>query len=257
MKHFLILIAITTSSFGSAWVREKGGLFLSPAFFYYEADKYFDKDGNKKPIGCKFHKREVQLYGEFGVTDNYTLTFKVPYANLKCNASNSGLGDAEIGVIRSLKKGKSNISAYTNVIIPTGYSLQEEPRLGYARYGLEGGLLYGFSGKWGFFDSGGGLRYYFGYPSTQFRAYVVGGYNLSRWLLLYGQLDAQIGLGDGKRKVIGQNIFLEPDYKLIQLYVGPRFIYGKGSVGFGYQKVIWGRNTGDGSGFFLNVWQSF
>ncbi|MEN3033432.1 MAG: hypothetical protein ABDH18_00380 [Aquificaceae bacterium] len=257
MRYLLMVFAFASISLGSAWVREEGSLFLSPAFFYYEADKFFDKDGNRREIGCKFTKREIQLYGEYGLTDNYTLTFKIPYANLKCSRSNSGLGDLEAGVIRSLRKGKSNVSAYANAIFPTGYSLKDEPRLGYARFGLEGGLLYGFSGKWGFLDSGAGLRYYFGYPSTQLRAYLSGGYNLTNSVLLYGQIDAQIGLGDGKRKVIGQNIFLEPDYKLIQLYLGPRFSYGKGSVGFGYQKVIFGRNTGDGSGFFLNIWQSF
>ena len=104
---------------------------------------------------------------------------------------------------------------------------------------------------------GAGYRHYFGYPSDQARGYMTGGLNLYKNLQLYGLLDAQIGLGNGKKKQVGQNIFLETDYKLVQIYVGPRLMLGKTSLLLGYQKVIWGRNTGDGSGFFLGLWHAF
>ena len=142
-------------------------------------------------------------------------------------------------------------------LVPTGYSIKDDLRLGYGRLGMEGGISYGLSGSWGFADVGAGYRHYFGYPSDQARGYMTGGLNLYKNLQLYGLLDAQIGLGNGKKKQVGQNIFLETDYKLVQIYVGPRLMLGKTSLLLGYQKVIWGRNTGDGSGFFLGLWHAF
>ncbi|MDW8066395.1 MAG: hypothetical protein RMI50_01815 [Aquificaceae bacterium] len=244
--------------YGSAWVQQKGKFFISPSFYYYNASNYYDKKGNKKPIGCDFEKREFQLYGEYGLTSKETLTFKVPYQSLKCVNSTEGFSDIEIGVIRNLRRdANSSLSLYGNLIVPTGYSIKENPRLGYGRFGIEGGLLYGLSDRWGYLDSGLLYRYYFGYPSSQLRPYVSIGYNITKEVQLYMSLDAQIGLGDGNKKVVGNNIFLEPDYKLVQIYVGPRLMLKGFSLGAGYQRLIWGRNTGDGQGFYVNGWFSF
>lgn len=256
---FIPVSSILSYAFGSAWVREEGEFFVAPFFYYYSADKFYDKDGEKRPIGCTFRKEEVQLYGEYGLNKTTTATFKVPYTRLSCgNRDTSGIGDLEIGIVRNLKRDKnSSLSLYGTLLVPTGYSINKDPRLGYGRLGIEGGLSYGLSGNWGFADMGAGYRHYFGYPSDQIRASITGGLNLYKNIQLYGLLDAQIGLGNGKRKQVGQNIFLEPDYKLVQVYVGPRLMLGKTSLLLGYQKVILGRNTGDGSGFFLGLWYAF
>ncbi|WP_340694299.1 hypothetical protein [Hydrogenobacter thermophilus] len=257
--RYTLLFFVPVISFSSAWVREEGEFFLSPVFNYYRAKDYYDKNGNKKPIGCTFEKKELQVYGEYGLTTKATLTFKLPYDWLKCGASeNSGFSDVEIGLIRQVKKGQGySLSFYANTLIPTGYSIRDNPRLGYGRFGLEGGLLMGFSKKAGFVDSGLGYRYYFGYPSSQIRAYATAGVNLLRNLQIITTLDLQIGLGDGERKSVGQNILLEPDYKLAQVYVGPRFILGNLSFVATYQHVFWGRNTGVGRGFNLGLWWNF
>ncbi|MEN3028061.1 MAG: hypothetical protein ABDH29_02320 [Aquificaceae bacterium] len=258
-KYTLFLLATVSVGYASAFVKGKGEFFLTPSFYYYSASKFYDKDGNRRDIGCTFRKREVQLYGEYGLTEKTTLTFKLPYSQLECAADKaSGTGDLEAGFIRNLKKTKSSsLSAYGTLLIPTGYSIEEDIRLGYGRLGAEGGLLYGLSGGWGFLDSGLGYRYYLGYPSSQVRGYISGGYNLVSGLQLYGIVDAQIGLGDGKAKRVGRNLLLEPDYKLLQVYVGPRLLLGKASVVAGYQRVLWGRRTGDGSGFFISLWYGF
>ncbi|MDW8032056.1 MAG: hypothetical protein RMH93_00735 [Aquificaceae bacterium] len=258
-KHMLLLLATVSIGQASAFVKGKGELFLSPSFYYYDASKFYDRGGNKRDIGCTFRKREVQLYGEYGLTEKTTLSFKLPYTQLECGADRtSGLGDLEVGFIRNLKRSKSSsLSAYGTLLMPTGYSIEESLRLGYGRLGAEGGLLYGLSGKWGFFDSGLGYRHYWGYPSSQVRGYLSGGYNLASNLQLYGMLDAQIGLGNGRTKRVGRNLLLEPDYKLLQVYVGPRLSLGKASLLLGYQRVLWGRRTGDGSGFFMSLWYGF
>ncbi|MCS7262752.1 MAG: hypothetical protein NZ560_04990 [Aquificaceae bacterium] len=258
-KYILLLLATVSVGQASAFVKSEGELFLSPSFYYYRASKFYDREGNRRDIGCKFTKREVQLYGEYGLTEKTTLTFKLPYAQLECGADRtSRLGDLEVGFVRNLRRDKSSsLSTYGTLLVPTGYSIQDNLRLGYGRLGAEGGLLYGLSGKGGFFDSGLGYRYYFGYPSSHVRGYLSGAYSLASNLQLYSMLDAQIGLGDGKTKRVGRNLVLEPDYKLLQAYVGPRLILGSASVLVGYQRVLWGRKTGDGSGFFMSLWYGF
>ncbi len=259
--RFAILTASLVPSlvFASAWVRKEGEAFLSMSFYSQRAKKYFDENGNRRPIGCTFEKQEIQLYGEYGLDKRHTLTFKLPYSWLKCGQDKtSGFGDLELGVIRNISVGnRYSFSGYANAIIPTGYSISDNPRIGYGRFALEGGLLYGFSGGWGFWDSGIGYRYYFGYPSSQIRTYAGGGINLSKNIQLLGFVDAQIGLGDGKKKRIGENVFLEPDYKLVQLNVAPRIKIGNFSLVPGFQKTIYGRKTGDATGFFFSLWSNF
>lgn len=257
----LILLSLCSNAvFASSWVRKKGNLFLAPSFNYYQASQYYDKRGHKRPIGCTFKKWETSLYGEYGLTNDTTLTFKLPFADLKCGSSTTaGLEDIAAGFVRNIRKtSESSFSYYGNLIVPTGYSIKDNPRLGYGKFGLEGGLLYGTSGNWGFMDSGLGYRYYFGYPSSQLRSYLTGGLNITNRIQLFGILDGQIGLGDGRVKKIGKNVFLEPNYKLVQLYIGPRLMLKNGiSLVTGYQRVLWGRNTGVGSGFFVSLWLPF
>lgn len=262
MKFILILLfnlLISTTVFASAWIRQEGELFLSPSFYYQKATKYYDKDGKRRSIGCTFEKREIQLYGEYGIDKKHTAVFKLPYSWLECGESdNSGFGDLELGLIRNVKKSETDsLSLYGNLIVPTGYSIKDNPRLGYGRFALEGGILYGISGKWGFWDSGIGYRYYLGYPSSQIRAYGGGGINITQKLQLLAFVDAQIGLGDGKRKKIGENILLEPDYKLLQINLAPRIKFGNISLVPGYQKTLYGRKVGDAHGFFFNFWFNF
>lgn len=256
---FPLLVFLPYTVFASAWVRKEGEFFLSISSYYQKAKKYLDEDGDRKSIGCTFEKRELQVYGEYGIDPRHTLTFKLPYDWLKCGRDEtSGFGDLEVGLIKNLKGGKNySFSVYGNLLVPTGYSIKDNPRIGYGRPALEGGFLYGFSGKWGFWDSGVGYRYYFGYPSSQIRAYGGGGINLTQNIQLLTFLDAQIGLGDGKRKALGENVFLEPDYKLLQISVAPRISFGRLSLMPGYQKVLYGRKTGDAHGLFFNLWYSF
>ncbi|ADC90118.1 hypothetical protein Thal_1489 [Thermocrinis albus DSM 14484] len=266
MKKFLLIIIFFAifypikRIYAGAFGREEGELFISLTPRFYKADKFFDKNGNRKPIGCSFKKEEIELYAEYGISSKDTLIFKVPYQWLSCgDAKTSGFSDIEAGIIRKLVKNNSYVlSAYGVAILPTGYSIHDNPRLGYGRIGLEGGILYGRGFGKGFIDTGIGYRYYFGYPSDQIRGYLMGGYSITKNFQLLGIIDAQIGLGNGKRKNLGYNITLEPDYKLIQIYIGPRILLNNNiSINFGLHKVIFGRNTGDGAGAYGSLWIKF
>jgi hypothetical protein len=246
--------------FASSWIRKEGSFFLAPSFNYYQASKYYNKHGNKEQIGCTFKKWETTLYGEYGLTDTTTLMFKLPYTDLKCDSSKtSGFEDIEVGFIRNINRtNKSSFSFYGNLIVPTGYSIKDNPRIGYGRFGFDSGILFGTSGNWGFVDSGLGYRYYLGYPSSQLRTYVTGAWNAIGKLQLSVTLDAEIGVGDGRIKRIGENVFLGTNYKLVQLYIGSRLMLGKRvSMTAGYKHALWGRDTGIGSSFSLGFWLSF
>ncbi len=259
MRTLSLVLLSSSFVFASAWVRQEGEFFISTSFNYQKATKYYDKDSKRRPIGCTFEKRELQIYGEYGIDPKHTAVFKLPYSWLECgDGKTSGLGDIELGIIRNIWKGqRDSLSLYGNLIMPPGYSIKDNPRIGYGRFAVEGGLLYGFSGNWGFWDSGMGYRYYFGYPSSQIRAYGGGGINITQSLQLLTFVDAQIGLGNGKRKSIGENVFLEPDYKLVQVNIAPRIKLGNLSLVPGYQKTLYGKRAGDAHGFFFNLWYSF
>jgi len=70
-------------------------------------------------------------------------------------------------------------------------------------------------------------------------------------------LDLQYGLGNGKRKVIGFDATLEPNYRLLQndLFVGVKL--GNLTLGAGWVQALWGRNTGKGRRFYSQAWFDF
>ena len=256
---FAFLLLFPQVAHSSPWGREKGELFVAPQVYYYTADRYWDKDGNEKSLSDTFRKWEVATYLEYGLNGRDTLTLRVPYQHLKSGSSTaSGLSDVEVGVIRKFKEeGSSVISGRLLAIIPTGYSIDRELRLGYGRLGLEGDLLAGKGGENYFLEGGVGYRYYFGYPSDQIRGYGRAGLKGDRWLLM-DTLEVHWGLNNGEKKTVGQNITLEPYYRLIQNDLNFVYKLTDGlALSVGFVKALWGRNTGNGKSFYAQLWFPF
>jgi len=263
MRYLLLLTVIFAFSLASAQTAENeqtsevNKRFLSLTFSYYRAKDFYDENGRKKPIGCTFEKKEFQVYGEYRFNEQTKMILKLPFSSLSCGADkSSGFSDFEIGFTKGIKKSRK-FAFYGNVIFPTGYSIKDNLRLGYGRIGLEGGALLNVSGKNGFMSTNLGYRHYFGYPSSQIRSYTITGLKVTKKIQLINALDIQLGLRNGKRKPVGRNIILEPDYKLAQFYTGPRIIFKNLSFVATYQHVFWGRNTGVGRGFNFSLWWEF
>jgi len=243
----------------SPWGRQEGELFVAPQVYYYTADEYWDKHGSKKDVGCTFKKWEYATYGEYGLNNDTTITLRVPYLRVKCGGSSeSGLGDVEAGVIRKLKKWDSSILSFQLLsVIPTGYSIDKDLRLGYGRLGIEPSLLFGYGQEKYFLEGGLGYRYYFGYPSDQVRGYGRVGLKGNRWMVI-DTLDVQWGLNNGETKRVGKNITVEPYYRLVQndlnLVVN---LFERFNLSLGFVKALWGRNTGDGKSFYAQMWFRF
>jgi len=254
-----ILFLLANNCYGGAWGREAGELLIVPQFYNYSAEKYWDKSGNKRDIGCTYRKKESAIYGEYGYSNETTITLRIPYIDVKCGEdSASGIGDIELGMIRKLKKwDKGIISSQGLLIIPTGYSIDKPVRVGYNRIGAEIALLGGYSIKNTFLEGGAGFRYYAGYPSEQIRAYARIGHTFNN-LLIMDTLDLQYGLWTGKKKTIGLDVTLEPNYRLLQndLFLGIK-ISNQATLGLGWIEALWGRNVGEGRNIYLQLWFKF
>jgi hypothetical protein len=245
--------------------QQKGDYFISFKPYYYETDQFFDENSNLKDRGGTFKKYEVNTYLEYGLTDYHTLTLNSFYNWLTDDApgskqKNHGFADQEIGLQRVVADGNYGIFAlHGMIIIPLGYSLKDEPRLGYDRFGTEIALLYGNNFKilemYGFFESRLGYRYYSGYPSSQIRGTADLGYDISsRWqILTSGEL--QYGLKNGHEKLLQGSSPVQPDYRLLKLTLAARFtLSNHWSLVFGGYRHVWGEDSGGGGGGYVSLW---
>jgi hypothetical protein len=269
---FLFFAATIAGSFycpslliAGAYGQQKGHFFYSLQPYYYSTDQYFDEKSDLHDRGGTFTKSEMNLYMEYGLTEKDTLTVNTFYNWLTDDASGrtrktQGFTDQEIGWQHRIFTGKNRITAiHGMVIIPAGYSIDDDPRLGYNRFGAEASFLYGqsfqMSDKYGFVDLRLGYRDYFGYPSSQVRANAVIGYDiLTRWqLLALGEL--HYGLKNGHEKQLGLNSQAQPNYCLLKMSLAARFRINEhySLVVGGYQHV-WGEETGGGGGGYVSLW---
>ncbi len=255
-------------SHAAAWVQEKGKSFFSLQLYYYQTEDAFDSDGNKEKRGGVFRKTEINPYLEYGLTDNDTLVANLFYDWLydgepEPSENNHGLADIELGWRRLLFKTDPHVITFQALsIIPTGYDLQDSPRLGYDRFGLEGSLSYGRYFKWfekyGFLDTSLGLRTYFGYPSEQIRSSVYIGYDLLASLQIIGSGELHYGLNNGSEKQIAPNIIAQPNYRLLKATLMLRYrLTPKYSIVGAAYKHAWGQDTGAGGGVYGGLWINF
>ncbi|AOV17452.1 hypothetical protein BJI67_10630 [Acidihalobacter aeolianus] len=261
-----LILPGSSSAFGAALPQPKGRWFLAPQISYYSTNRYWNKQGTSLPLGdyAPFAKKEISLYGEYGLTRDTTLTFKTAYDNLTQSSpggtlTGSGFTGFDLGLIHGLLRGEHYaVSLYAQVLIPNGQTPGSQGLLvGYDRTGLEGGVLMGAYYRKAFIDAGIGYRQYFGYPSNQIRTYINNGYALSPdWQLLLG-FSGDFGTQSNATLRIG-NVVSEPYYQLAQISLGVRYRLEPGlslvpSISF----PVWGHNTGQGRTLSMSLWTSF
>ncbi len=276
MKHpfciILLSIMACLAAYGQevvagAWGQEKGHLFLSAQAYYYTTDRYYDSQGDSHDRGGRFYKYEINPYLEYGVTQRDTLIANVFFDTLTDDASGSertttGLADLEIGLQHRFYKGQQGIAAIQGLlVIPTGYDIDDDPRLGYGRFGAEIGILYGrsykFMNQYGFLDLRLGVRDYFGYPATQIRPMITAGYDLSSKWQVMASGEMHYGLDNGSEKKLGPNLLVQPNYRLLKLTLSARYRISSNYsiVASGYAHA-WGEDTGGGGGAYVSLWYS-
>ncbi|WP_437560495.1 hypothetical protein [Acidithiobacillus sulfuriphilus] len=262
-----IACLIPLAAEGAALPEAPGRWFIAPQISYYTTDHYWNKDGASQSLGSygPFIKKEVSVYGEYGWDRDNTITFKTAIDALQQNNPGRGLQQSggftgfDIGMIHNvLLSGPYALSVYGQMLLPNGQRpAQHVPLVGYGRFGLEGGVLFGGYFNAVFFDTGLGYRAYIGYPSNQVRAYVTTGVNLaSSWqglISAYGDF----GTNSGATFSSG-NVILQPYYQLVQVSVGVRYRLISGfSVVPNVTLPVWGRNTGQGYSVGMSLWTDF
>ena len=267
---FILLIFLWSSSQATAgaWGQKKGKFFLSLQTYYYESSKYYNESGNLKHRGGTFRKWEINPYLEWGITNKDTLILNLFYDWLSDDVSGhtrktQGWADTEVGWQRRLFTGKNQVFSIQGLLIcPMGYSIRDDPRLGYGRWGGEIGALYGRSVKflkhYGFLDLGFGYRWYSGYPSSQIRPRLTLGYDVTKRLQVMGEGKLEYGLKDGSERNLGRSLVAQPNYRLLKLSLGMTYrITDTCSILMAVYHHAWGEETGGGGGAYGSLWFHF
>ncbi len=264
----LVLLCYLPQAKGGAWGQKKGKVFLSVQTYYYESSKYYTESGNLKHRGGTFRKLELNPYMEWGITNKDTLILNLFYDWLSDDVmghihETHGFADAEIGWQRRIFAGDNQVFSIQGLVIcPMGYSIKDNPRLGYKRWGGEIGVLYGRSFKvldrLGFIDMAVGYRWYYGYPSSQIRPRMVLGYDVTKRLQILGEGKLEFGLKDGTERNLGHNLIAQPNYRLLKLSLGVNYrITDSWSILIAFYRHVWGEETGGGGGAYGSLWLQF
>jgi len=262
------LLATPRQLTAGAWGQGRGEFFLSLQPYFYNTDVYYDRQGDRHDQGGTFTKYELNPYMEYGVTEKDTIILNIFYDWLTDDVSgekkrNQGFVDQEIGWQRRLfSDGIGVFSVQGLCIIPSGYTLEDDLRLGYGRFGAEVSLLYGqsykLSERYGFIDLRLGYRDYFGYPSSQIRSMVTTGYDIfSNWQIL-AAAELHYGLNNGTNKQLGVNLLVQPNYRLLKLSLAARYrMNDQYSLVAGGYCHAWGEETGGGGGGYVSLWYTY
>lgn len=270
--NFLLFVAMVAGLFccpsllvAGAAGQQKGHYFISIKPYYYETDQFFDENGDLNDRGGTFKKNEINIYAEYGLPKKCTLTVNTFYNWLSDDVSgtkveNQGLADQEIGLQRIIAQGNhGTIAIHGMLIVPGGYSLEDEPRLGYDRLGAEIALLYGdgfeVRDRYGFYELRLGYRDYEGYPSSQIRVNADVGYDISsRWqIITSGEL--HYGLNDGYEEQTRGSSLVQSNYRLLKITLAARFRLNEhSSLVFGGYRHVWGEDSGGGGGGYVSLW---
>ena len=136
MKKGLLLLLIVPSFLmaQSPWARNKAGFYVQTAYYFIPTyGTLYGADGGDIILDHKVSERQLQLYGEYGVTKKTTLTASLPVVFNKRGASNpaspyqfaqedtgsiSGFGNASLSLRHQFLQGKVAIAGTIRVSFP-------------------------------------------------------------------------------------------------------------------------------------------
>ncbi len=198
-----------------------------------------------------FEKLEIEAYAEYGLKDNFTLIFKVPYQwisddQFNPQLNNSGFFDAEIGIRwRFTQDPLLAASLQVTPIIPLGYDPNAPLPLSRGGVGLDVRVpisrSFPVGNRWGYWTVEVGYRPYFGDRSDEFRTFAEVAIPVTDRLDMAAQIDSIIGTQDPEAnftKVVGQFRIKASD--LVRVVPGA------------YKQI-----DGPGYGFEMSLWFTF
>lgn len=278
MRHLLSLLLLVGSIAGyagprsagprSAWPQPKHRFMVVPGVYYYRATSYWGPDRAVQTFGDngRFQSVNVRLYGEYGLSDRFTLVGTLPFATNQYKSEqqtihNSGLTDLEVGLRYNLLNvdNRRYLSVQAQAIVPLYQNASRIPFLGYASSGAELKLLYAGSLKLNnrdaYFNTEAGFRRFFRVgprPVDQVSLLATMGWYVSPKNVLIGELSGLISYSSLFRELNPVNPTVNTDFRFAKATLG----YGR-QLGTGtwlYASVygdIYGQNVGIGRGFSL------
>ncbi len=104
---------------------------------YFYTKRNFDEDGHKRllPSDGEFYDLNITWYQEYGLLDNLTLFFSIPYKHLhyedkNFKSDNWGVGDIDLGLKLRLLENPVVLSIQSKVKIAEAYDEDEDAPLG-------------------------------------------------------------------------------------------------------------------------------
>ena len=156
----LVAFPLCTSLLAAGpWTHSRGTGFVHLGYSRIAYDRIYDDVGEKQPAFADIRDNVIQLYGEYGVTDNLTIAAMVPFKFLSVTpttdpagttrqkAHNSGPGDCDLTFrYRWLASAGYVASAEVIAGLPTGtIDRQDGLILGDGEYNIALGMLVGKS----------------------------------------------------------------------------------------------------------------
>jgi hypothetical protein len=240
--------------------------FIAVGPLYYDSSTYLDKTGHTQSSGCDFQKRGESLYVQQRLSASDELRLSTEYDDVSCGGvATRGLNDVEVDLLHGIG-GTSHPREFSiegALIVPPGYAIAANPRLGLGRPGAALGAVYAANIKagadYGYITAGVNVLGYTGYPAPQLRTNVTAGLHLTPNLLVYESFYGNTHLGAGGQLTnIGLNPTVNSSYDAYQISENLAIALAPhASLALSYTSLAGGWNTGIGSTVQAGVWLRF
>lgn len=272
--HLLVLallLLLPSVASANAWLRSEGEHLIYTSLSYSTSYRYWDRNGDRRDKSDRSKNYGASFHYEYGLSYYYTIYAGTDYAmNTYADEESKGIGDLSLGVRGRINKLRNGRAWHLTAIVPTGYSRDINQRLGYGRFGLEGGVAFQFldentkqtiksHGEWG-----AAVRMYEGPPATQFRTYVKWNQDLSAdpqgwgsWAKLEGNFSP---LDDGEEEPgVDATSDHFAEYDVVSGEIGLKHpLFTNWSFSAALHKNLWGRNASQSWGARIGLstsWQ--
>lgn len=214
MKYLLLLLLPISLSAQSPWARNKGGIYAQAAYHFIPTyGSLFDTGGETLVLDHLVSERQIQFYGEYGLTPKTTLVIALPYVMTERGADNpespyqwpvettgslNGIGNIQLAARHQFKSGKYNLAGTMKVSLPTAREAEGflDLRTGYDALTIQPMLSFGMGKKQSF----NFVYASYGYRNNDYSHFFNGGFETgvrfgTFWLI--GFSDIMLSLENG------------------------------------------------------------
>lgn len=249
-----------TPADAGAWTQEKDKGLLALSATYYGTSEYFDANGELQPQR-HFGKRELNAYGEWGLTDTLTVGTNLFLSDVEqANSSNISISNTELFLRQRVYKDDTRVISLQPLIkLPTISEHDRIPRGGSKSADIELGILYGENldilSPRDFSDMLGAIRYRSDGLSPQLRYESRIGLYLTEDLLVMPAFYVTQSINPKTDPFVESG---DLDYALMKAELSLAYTLGSGDyVQLSAFDHIAGTLTGSGRGFTLGYGMRF